>query len=224
MFQTFLQKGRKNLGYTIDQTILVVAVIAILITLIIASVGWDLITRAGGTKLASQLGQIQDSIGTFYGTHGMWPDTAIDTDAGAAGTANAADNLLILKVNNFTAGTRFEAKHQNLLSAIKDNGNNLLSPAGDGNQIMDMERQDPSNISSSYAAGSSNFVIRVVGVPVEEAIKADTAIDGVDDITAGDSAGRVILLDDTGACDGSGNAADGTASLVTICYIANTIN
>ena len=53
-------------GYTIDQTILIVAIIAILITLIIVTIGWTLLNRTGGTKLASQLQQVETAVAQFY--------------------------------------------------------------------------------------------------------------------------------------------------------------
>jgi type II secretory pathway pseudopilin PulG len=60
-------------GYTIDQTILIVAIIAILITLVIVTIGWTLLNRTGGTKLASQLGQIDDAVAQFYDTNRAFP-------------------------------------------------------------------------------------------------------------------------------------------------------
>lgn len=60
-------------GYTIDQTILIVAIIAILITLVIVTIGWTLLNRTSGTKLASQLGQIDDAVAQFYDTNRAFP-------------------------------------------------------------------------------------------------------------------------------------------------------
>ena len=62
LFSRFLS----NKGYTIDQTILIVAIIAILITLVIVTVGWQLINRTSGTKAAAQVRQVEDANGQFF--------------------------------------------------------------------------------------------------------------------------------------------------------------
>ena len=62
----------RTAGYTLDQTILIVAIIAILITLIVATIGWALLNRAGGTKLAAQLKQIEDANGLFFSSYNQW--------------------------------------------------------------------------------------------------------------------------------------------------------
>jgi hypothetical protein len=228
MSKTFLEKGRKTLGYTIDQTILVVAIIAILITLIIASVGWDLITRAGGTKLASNLKQVEDAHGSFYGIHGMWVDTALATDD-ALWVANEDDTLLVLKTNIFTGGvgTRFNDNHKNLLAGILDDGVNLLSPFGDGAQPMSFFRSDHTAaiaLSTSFVTGNS-WVLAIPGVPTEEAMQADSAIDGSDDITSALNAGRVILNASGSPCNAGNVAPAGPGdAMVELCYIANSIN
>ena len=50
--------NRKLAGFTLDQTILVVAVIAILATIIISSVAWNVLNRANATRLTAHLTQI----------------------------------------------------------------------------------------------------------------------------------------------------------------------
>jgi Tfp pilus assembly protein PilE len=70
------QRLRRADGYTIDQTILIVAIIAILVTIIILTVGWNIINKASGTKLAAQFKQIEDANGQFYAQHRTWPHRA----------------------------------------------------------------------------------------------------------------------------------------------------
>lgn len=224
MSQTFLNKGRKALGYTIDQTILVVAVIAILITLIIASVGWDLITRAGGTKLASYLKQVEDAHGNFYGIHSMWVDVALDSDGTTV--SGPAENLLVLKSNLFGGGSRFDTGHKNLLPGFQDNAVNLLSPFGSGAEVMTLERSNHGavGLSTTFTTGNS-WVLDIPGVPTEEAMQADAAIDGNDDITLASNDGRVILIESGDLCSAGPTApAVVDTNLVTVCYIANSIN
>lgn len=221
MSQTFLEKGRRNLGYTIDQTILVVAVIAILITLIIASVGWDLITRASGAKLASYLTQVEQAGGSFYGRHGMWMDTALDVSLGA-GAANPADNMRVLKENFFAAGDRFDQNFQSYLPGFASDGVNLFSGYGDGaSDFMELHNQDASVVSGDQPA-AQYFILEMHDIPFAEAVRADIAIDSQED----DSNGRVVYQDDSGlgnACTAAVGGASGTVN-VELCYVANVIN
>jgi hypothetical protein len=221
MSKTFFEYGRKTLGYTIDQTILVVAVIAILITLIIASVGWDLITRAGGTKLASYLTQIEQANGTFFGRHRMWPDTALD--AGGVAVSNIDDNIRVLQENIFAAGNRWDQNHQNLLPGFSNDGVNLLSGYGDG--IADTITQDRVDLTAASPSADQvsgiSWVITLNNVPIEEAQRADIGIDGAEDFANG----RVTVMQDGSPCDNLGvPAVVGVDATTTVCYIANAIN
>lgn len=74
-----MKKIRSNrlAGFTLDQTILVVAVIAVLATIIISSVAWNVLNRANATKLNAHLTQINDAIGQFYQDNDYtWPQNA----------------------------------------------------------------------------------------------------------------------------------------------------
>lgn len=87
----------KVAGFTLDQTILVVAVIAILATIIISSVAWEVLSRANSTKLTAHMDQISDAIGQYYqDDHGSgkytWPANAAALSPYLAGyTADGAN-------------------------------------------------------------------------------------------------------------------------------------
>lgn len=227
----FNKAGLKRMaGYTLDQTILIVAIIAILITLIVASVGWDLLSRAGGTKLASYLKQIENANGLFFSTHGMWPDDALAT-TGATGftagnevTAEAQMQVLaavlatdaVYGTNTDANSTRLKNNHSNLLSGIEIGGGNVLQhPFGGGGDIMQALVD-----TGSTALGDVNngfyYVVQFNDVPIAEAEEADESIDG----TLGADDGRVRY----GTNNCSTAAATGTGSNVNVCYTANLKN
>lgn len=178
---------RRNLGYTIDQTILIVAVIAVLITLIIASVGWDLLSRAGGTKLASYFRQIEDANGQFYAKMGVWPHDAMN-QAGAAARRNATGYVLALKDRDATfanagQGVRFFQRFQDYLPGFSVN--NAANPTqvehtfGNGGVISQDE-----NVAN--CPGASEFLrVTMTAVPEQEILEADDNIDNNDGAGAG---------------------------------------
>lgn len=93
------RRFNKLAGFTLDQTILVVAVIAVLATIIISSVAWNVLNRANATKLTAHLQQISDAIGSFYqdgdasGNLHIWPANASDLSIYLAGYTVDANNL-----------------------------------------------------------------------------------------------------------------------------------
>lgn len=88
----------KVAGFTLDQTILVVAVIAILATIIISSVAWEVLSRANSTKLTAHMDQISDAIGQYYqDDHGSgkytWPGSSSALAPYLAGYTVTGTNL-----------------------------------------------------------------------------------------------------------------------------------
>ena len=178
---------RRNLGYTIDQTILIVAVIAVLITLIIASVGWDLLSRAGGAKLASYFKQIEDANAQFYAKMGVWPHDAMN-QAGIAARQNPAGYILVLKDRDatFTAtgsGQRFFDRFQDYLPGFSVD--NATTPTtvehsfGNGGDITQAVG------GSTVCPGNSDYLrVTMTGVTIQEIIEADSNIDNDDDSAA----------------------------------------
>lgn len=67
----------KKFGYTIDQTVLIIFLIAILVTVIVVSLGLNIITRGEGTRLASQLKQIESAIKRYEADIGVLPYQAL---------------------------------------------------------------------------------------------------------------------------------------------------
>lgn len=217
MKSTISQSVRKNLGYTIDQTILIVAVIAVLITLIIGSVGWDLLSRAGGTKLASHLGQIEDANSSFYAKMGVWPHDAM-AQAGIAARRNDTGNILVLKDRDATfansgQAARFFTRFQDYLPGFTVD--NTATPTavehtyGNGGEIAQVEN-------TAQCPGNSTFLrITMTNVPVQEILEADKNIDNSD----GAAAGRLTWGDADPFVAGDANS-DGA---VTLAYCANNV-
>lgn len=208
-------------GYTIDQTILIVAIIAILITLIIVTIGWQLINRTSGTKLGSQFRQIEDATGQFYSAQRMWPHQAI--------SAVAARNISLALVNALPSGVTWNAsvnqnELRNLLPGFPvDAAGNLIHNYGNGGSVLMM----PGTVANWGVSGTNEYmVVQFSNMPVSEAKEADRAIDGKEDPTKG----RLVYQPNTADClpstEGTAApspAAVGTASTVNVCYAANTV-
>jgi hypothetical protein len=178
------QYMNKAAGYTIDQTILIVAVIAILITLIIASVGWDLLNRTSGTKLASYLKQIEESNGGFYARQGVWPHVAV-ADAGVVASASAS-NIAVLAAQDAVSGTnQYSERWKPLLTGfdVAASGLVVAHQFGSGGLI--------SQVVDDCDDGKSHLVITLSNVPLTEISNADETIDGEID----ESAGRIQYTD-----------------------------
>lgn len=208
-------------GYTIDQTILIVAIIAILITLVIITVGWTLINRTSGTKAAAQLKQVEDANASFYSSVKMWPHTGL----GASTNATPSNNMLAITNWSAVSGTLGTngvdtSQIRNQLPGYKVTGSNVYHGLGNGLGIVTQQ---------GIKVGSDNYmVVMLTQVPVADANEADKAIDGSIDNTTG----RVQYSNST-ACFGTGGysstatytppSAAITTSTVTLCYLANTI-
>tara|TARA_R110000868_G_scaffold218576_1_gene469016 strand:+ start:160696 stop:161322 length:627 start_codon:yes stop_codon:yes gene_type:complete len=201
------QMMRKSAGYTIDQTILIVAVIAILITLIIASVGWDLLNRTSGTKVASYLKQIEEANGSFYARQGVWPKFAVDNSGtGAASTAENYIGVLALRASLGAAGTsEFADRWKSYLDGVDATATGanvqVLHEFGAGGIIS----QDV-GVCTGTTDGQQHYIITMAGMPLSESQSADEAIDGEID----EAAGRVTYDDQT-------------TSTQTLVYCANLI-
>lgn len=201
--QRFTQTLRRQAGYTIDQTILIVAVIAILVTMIIGSVGWDLLTRAGGTKMQSHLVQFENAAGSFFSQYGLWPQDVTD------GTPTANFNVLITpdaaSDPDFTPGDRF----RNYLPAysVAAADETAQHPFGSGGDVTLTTGPMP--------GGGQDFIIFVLeDIPADEYKRAEEGIDG--DFNPTDpyhSTGRLQAVE---------NPEE--ARTVTMQYYANAIN
>ena len=164
-----LSSSHAQRGYTIDQTILIVAVIAILVTMIIGSVGWDLLSRASGTKLSSHLKQIETANGQFFATHAVWPDEA-------AATPNPVNNFKVLVSQNALAA-QYRPAFKDMLPAYDGNVSGAIQHSfGSGGDIT-MERQELDN--------QTYLVITMKGIPRQEYEEADSKMDGKVDQNAG---------------------------------------
>ncbi len=185
-------------GYTIDQTILIVAIIAILITLVIITIGWTLLTRTTGNKLASYMTQMDTAINSFYNANRRFPTT---TDGIAAFQ---------------TAG----------LSKFRQDGTSFRHEIGGPNGTVRLINPATSTAAipgGGVAAGQPHIVIEFTGIPLAEANQADISMDGV----ASNSAGRVYTSNST-TCDATGAitpvATTPGATAVTVCYVAQRVS
>lgn len=210
--------NRQTAGYTIDQTILIVAIIAILVTLVIMTVGWNLLSRAGGAKLAAQLKQVEDAHGQFYSTYRMWPHE----------TFTQAPNGILNLVPLFNGtGVSYlptvdTTKLKNYLSGFRSSGVNLYHNFGDGNGTITAQVNSTANIGVSQASNKF-IVIQFSGVPLAEAQEADEKIDGV----ANGGSGRFVYKN-TACLNTTMNAAmaavtAGDSSSVFVCYVGNAL-
>ncbi|NBV54212.1 MAG: hypothetical protein EBR79_00645 [Proteobacteria bacterium] len=207
-------------GYTIDQTILIVAIIAILITLIIVTIGWQLINRSSGTKLGSQFRQVEDANGQFYSGQRMWPHQAISSATG--------DNNMLALANALPSGVTWAASVstadlRNLLPGFAVASSQVRHNYGTGGAIMQM----PGTVANWGVSGSNQYmVIQFGNMPVNEAQEADRAIDGVQNAASG----RLVYQPTASSCLPAtvGAAAPtpsavGSSNVVNVCYAANTV-
>jgi len=210
---------RQTSGYTIDQTILIVAIIAILVTLIIITVGWNLINKASGTKLASQLRQIEDATGQFYAAYRIWPH-----QGGAAGTTLSAANTLralagdtAIAVNPIITGS--PSGLRNYIPGFRNNGANVVHNFGTGGTIL------MTTVTTPYGNRGTYLVVQFTNVPFSEVQQAEWGIDGEanQDYDAGRVAATAAGTNCTVAAP-TGVAVNTAAStLVNVCYAANII-
>jgi hypothetical protein len=177
-------KKQMNAGYTIDQTILIIAIIAILITIIIATVGWDLLQRAGGAKVASHLRQVEGSIGEFYSRHQLWPHEALGLAVGVTTAGGISNQARIL--NDGTLGTDpsfVAADHKVALSSYGATGANTglqhgLGAGGAGNMFL-------RTVTTCGGIAGDTYEINFTAMTQDEVERADASIDGAVDGTAG---------------------------------------
>lgn len=217
-----LRTLRNSQGYTIDQTILIVAIIAILVTLIIITVGWNLINKTSGTKLASQFRQIEDANGQFYAAYRTWPHQSYSTPA-----ASAAFNVRALAgdtggltyrpvVTNAPGNTATSVR--NMIPGFRNNAG-IQHNFGTGGAVTMLELTNP------FGNAGTFLVLQFANVPFSEVQQAEWAIDGEQNQNY--STGRVVATAAGTDClttTVTGTATTtGASTLVNACYAANLI-
>lgn len=140
-------------GYTIDQTILIIAIIAILITLVIVTLGWTLLSRTSGSKLGTFTDQMEQAINTYYGVKHTFPaDIAALNTEGLIKFRNASGTYYhdiggSTGVVTLTSGTVNETSYNIGASTSK---NHMIVqftsvPAGEANEALKAINGDASN-------------------------------------------------------------------------------
>lgn len=218
------QRMLSNKGYTIDQTILIVAIIAILITLVIVTVGWQLINRTSGTKAGAQLKQIEDANGQFFSSHRVWPSNAQPSTV----TPTPTQNMAAL-VNNDVASSAWnasvrQAELRNLLPGFKITGTGLATAVyhNFGSSANATVQQQVNTVSS--LGSDRRLVIQFRDVPLADAEEADEAVDGAKDARQGRVFyGTTACMNNTFGGPASLPSAQPTDSTVYLCYGANTV-
>ena len=226
LFQRLLSnKALSHKGYTIDQTILIVAIIAILITLIIVTVGWQLINRTSGTKAAAQLRQVEDANGQFFSSQRVWPHQAFSS----AASATAANNMRVLVDPTGTGAPALATnikttELRNLLPGFAVASGVVTHGFGSGNGVV-IQQANSYPVAANIGT-DQRMVVQFSLVPLSEAEESDEAIDGALNATTGRVVYRATgnCLNGTagGAAPGGATVAAGT-STVTLCYAANTV-
>lgn len=219
--------ARGSAGYTIDQTILIVAIIAILITLIIITVGWQLINRTGGTKLAGQMKQVEDANGQFYAAISAWP-----MDAYSAPAATALLNVLALAnssaVTTWTGAAAIAASRKNYISAFKENGTTSVYYDFGMGTAGTIQQQKATVASFNGGAIGEFIIIQFSSVPFSQAKEAELTIDGKLG-TPNYGAGRFVATSGStincisGAAATYAAAATADGTVVNVCYAGNAV-
>lgn len=146
-------------GFTLDQTILVVAVIAVLATVIISSVAWDVLSKANATKLTAHLTQIGDAMGQYYRDNShQWPtdSTQLVEYLGGSYSSQGPNDLR----TPFASGST--PSSMSIPSAFA-NGRELASGSA-------CDPDDPSN--------DCYVVMEMTNVDTADVVQADKNIDG----------------------------------------------
>jgi len=188
-------------GYTIDQTILIVAIIAILITLIIITIGWTLLTRTTGNKLASYMTQMDTAINSFYNDNRRFPAT------GDGIAAFQTAGLTKFRWGEGPVPFRHEIGGPNGTVRLINPATSLALIPGGGVDV-----------------GLPHIVIEFTLVPLSEANQADISMDGV----ASNVAGRVYTTGadtcENGTAMRAAAAPAAGATTVTVCYVAQRVS
>lgn len=207
-------------GYTLDQTLIVIILIAILITVIIATVAWSLINRASGTRIASQLNQIEDATGQFYSEHRMWPHQSITT----VNERTVMAALMGAVTSNFTASVNV-ANVKNLLPSLSVSGTTAAAVnTANSFGTLTMMNNTPNAANTSISGGNQFLTVQMVNVPINEAQEADKAVDGT---TLTPQTGRIVYGSTTCLNTTSGgamaNPTVATTGSVNLCFLGSLI-
>lgn len=214
------QRMLSNKGYTIDQTILIVAIIAILITLIIVTVGWQLINRTTGTKIGAQFKQVEDANGQFFSAQRVWPHQSL-------ATGNTQSTAMAVLINNnippASWATNISQKDlRNLLPGFKPSGTGTAATVAHNFGSGGLITQQANRLST--AGTDIRMVVQFASVPLADAIEADMVIDGAEGYNTGRLIyGAAACLNTTVNGASSVPTTQPTSGNVFVCYGGNTV-
>ena len=170
------KKQKRTGGFTLDQTILVVAVIAVLATVIISSVAWTVLTRANATKMTAHLAQVADAIGNYYQDNSNdWPQDAEDLAQYLAGYS-IDTNDLITPFGTSTTPSKL----------VYDSTGKSLSKPGE------------SGVACVVADKDCYFTVTMSEIQAQEAEEANNAVDGKSEGADAKTKGRLRWTDGAG--------------------------
>lgn len=210
-------------GYTIDQTILIVVIIAILITLVIVTIGWQLINRTSGTKTASQMNQIEQAIGQYYGATRMWPHNSFSVLPDALAPTGFALILAGVTPSGGTLSPNIPTGSlTNYVAGLTINGTTSLRNSHGG----DIRMVNATVANWTGASATSQFyVIEFASLPIADARETDRAIDNADDFDDGQFVySTTSCLPAIGGAAANALGAQPTTGSVFGCYVASALN
>ena len=151
-----------NAGYTLDQTILVVSIVAILSTIIVSQLGSTVMNRAHGLKISANLKQVSQANRIFKVYHNAWPHEA-------TGNRSSFDNASALVSSKYLRNTAQKNNNRNFLPGYKIVDGKLRHDLGIGGEIeQSIQRYE----------GQNYLVVTMNNIPLSEVKAADQIIDG----------------------------------------------
>jgi len=199
--KSILRKLLTRRGYTIDQTILIVAIIAILITLIIVTIGWTLLSRTSGSKMGSFTTQLDSAVNTYYGKNHVFPSALSDlNNDGLIGFRNSGGTFY----HDIGGSTGVVSMGQVAFTAAQAQA---LGVGG--------------------GAAGTFLVTTFTAVPSAEAQEANKSVDNDDASASGTGwkTGHIYFMaNTTTTCSQTPTSQALTTSTVTMCYVGQKVS
>lgn len=220
---------KHRLGYTLDQTILIIAIIAIVVTLVIGTTAWRLISTSDATKAASILRMVEQANQTFKSTYGRWPEEMI-REGGDPADATRGPVMNILQTDAVTTwdtssriAQKFQAQFEPLMEPTPVIGTIPQHTIGDGGELAQQQMAlNPTTRAFGAITTGNYYIIRMTNLSLDTANNLDEIIDGEENRLQG----RLRVVSTAGSndigIDCFDNAAIAAGALTAnVCYLAN---